>query len=388
MSFIYLDNAATTMCKPQEVIDAVVAAMNSMGNAGRGAGKASLTTARTVEYCREHLVHLFNCQSTDHICFTANSTQALNTAISGLVAPGDHVVTSVLEHNSVLRPLKRLEIEYGVTVDYVGCDEHGRLDMDELAERVAPGTVAVVLTHASNVTGNVVDIAEAARIAHRVGAFFIVDASQTAGVVPIDMQAMGIDVLCFTGHKALMGPQGTGGLAVADGIDMCPYSVGGTGVHSYDELQPTGWPTRLEAGTLNGHGIAGFSAALDFIQAHGGVEAMGAHEYTMAKRLYEGVKDIPGISIYGDWDTTDQAAPAGCRPGIVGLNIEGLDSGEVSSALMEAFNIQTRPGAHCAPRMHIALGTRAQGIVRFSTSYFTTESEIDATIAAISKIAQ
>lgn len=384
---IYLDNAATTMRKPQEVIDAVVAAMTSMGNAGRGAGEASLKSARTVEYCREQLAQLFNCPSSGHICFTANSTQALNTAISGLINPGDHVVTTVLEHNSVLRPLKRLETEQGVTVEYVGCDEWGQPDMVELAARIQPGVRAVVVTHASNVTGNVVDISEVARLAHSAGALVITDVSQTAGVVPIDMQAMDIDVLCFTGHKALMGPQGTGGLAVADGIDIRPYSVGGTGVHSYDEMQPTGWPTRLEAGTLNGHGIAGLSAVLDFIQTHGGVEAMGAHEYAMAKRFYEGVKDIPGITVYGDWDTPDQSAPAGCRPGIVGLNIEGLDSGEVSSALMEAFNIQTRPGAHCAPRMHTALGTREHGIVRFSTSYFTTESDIDAAIAAIKELA-
>lgn len=383
---IYLDNAATTMHKPQVVIDAVVAAMTSMGNAGRGAGEASLKSARTVEHCREQLAQLFGCQSSDHICFAANSTQALNTAINGLVAPGSRVVTTVLEHNSVLRPFKRLEVEQGVVVEYVGCNEWGQLDMVELAERVQPGVSAVVVTHASNVTGNVVDIAEVARIAHSVGALVIVDASQTAGVVPIDMQAMGIDVLCFTGHKALMGPQGTGGLAVADGIDIRPYNVGGTGVHSYDELQPMGWPTRLEAGTLNGHGIAGLSAALDYIEAHGGVAAMGAHEYATAKRLCEGVKDVPGVTVYGDWGAGTQLTPEGCRPGIVGLNIEGLDSGEVSSALMEAFNIQTRPGAHCAPRMHMALGTREQGIVRFSTSYFSTEAAVGAAIAAIKEL--
>lgn len=296
------------------------------------------------------------------------------------------MVTTVLEHNSVLRPLKRLEVEHDVEVSYVGCDEFGCLDMAALQAAVKPGTTAVIVTHASNVTGNVVDIAEAARIAHSVGAFCIVDASQTAGVVPIDMQAMGIDVVCFTGHKALMGPQGTGGLAVADGVEIFPYSVGGTGVHSFDEMQPMGWPTRLEAGTLNGHGIAGLSAALSFIQANGGVEAFGTHELAMARKLYEGVKAIPGVIVYGDWGSLNQPTPNGCRPGIVGLNIEGLDSSEVSSALMEVFNIQTRSGAHCAPRMHIALGTRKQGIVRFSTSYFTTDADIDAAITAIKEL--
>ena len=191
------------------------------------------------------------------MCFTPNSTAALNTAICGVVRPGDRVVTTVLEHNSVLRPLNRLAAEQGVTVEHAGCDANGALDYDELERLVTPGTRAVVVTHASNVTGNAVDIARVAAMAHAAGALVIVDASQSAGTARIDMHAMGLDIVCFTGHKGLMGPQGTGGLAVAEGIDVSPWAMGGTGVHSFDPLQPLEWPTRLEAGTLNGHGIAG-----------------------------------------------------------------------------------------------------------------------------------
>ena len=271
---IYLDNAATTMHKPQAVIDAVTQAMCSLGNAGRGATSGALDAARTIHGCRAKLARLLGCPRADHVCFTPNSTAALNTVINGVVRPGDRVVTTVLEHNSVLRPLNRLSAEQGVTVEHTGCDANGVLDYDELEQLVTPGTRVVVVTHASNVTGNAVDIARVAAMAHADGALVIVDASQSAGTAHIDMQAMGLDVVCFTGHKGLMGPQGTGGLAVAEGIDVAPWAMGGTGVHSFDALQPLDWPTRLEAGTLNGHGIAGLSAGLDFIEAQGGVERL------------------------------------------------------------------------------------------------------------------
>ncbi|MEE0666215.1 MAG: aminotransferase class V-fold PLP-dependent enzyme, partial [Collinsella sp.] len=269
---IYLDNAATTMHKPQTVIDAVTQAMCSLGNAGRGATSGALDAARAIHGCRTKLARFLGCPRADHVCFTPNSTAALNTVINGVVRPGDRVVTTVLEHNSVLRPLNRLAVEQGVTVEYAGCDANGVLDYDELEQLVTPGTRAVVVTHASNVTGNSVDVARVAAVAHAAGALVIVDASQSAGTAKIDMDTMGLDVVCFTGHKGLMGPQGTGGLAVAEGIDVAPWAMGGTGVRSFDALQPLEWPTRLEAGTLNGHGIAGLSAGLDFIEAQGGVE--------------------------------------------------------------------------------------------------------------------
>lgn len=377
---IYLDNAATTMHKPQTVIDAVTQAMCSLGNAGRGATSGALDAARTIHGCRAKLARLLGCPRADHVCFTPNSTAALNTVINGVVRPGDRVVTTVLEHNSVLRPLNRLAAEQGVTVEHAGCDANGVLDYDELERLVTPGTRAVVVTHASNVTGNEVDIARVAAMAHAAGALVIVDASQSAGTAHIDMRAMGLDVVCFTGHKGLMGPQGTGGLAVAEGIDMAPWAMGGTGVHSFDALQPLEWPTRLEAGTLNGHGIAGLSAGLDFIEAQGGVEAIAAHERSLAERFLAGVREIPGIALYGAFDQPMRSA-------IVSLNVGDIDSAEISDALMQGWGIATRPGAHCAPLMHRALGTERQGIVRFSFGYFNTDEEVDTAIDALRDLA-
>lgn len=373
---IYLDNAATTMRKPQTVIDAVTQAMCSLGNAGRGATSGALDAARTIHACRAKLARLLGCPRADHVCFTLNSTAALNTVINGVVRPGDRVVTTVLEHNSVLRPLNRLAAEQGVTVEHAGCDANGVLDYDELERLVTPGTRAVVVTHASNVTGNSVDVARVAAVAHAAGALVIVDASQSAGTAHIDMQAMGLDVVCFTGHKGLMGPQGTGGLAVAEGIDVAPWAMGGTGVHSFDALQPLEWPTRLEAGTLNGHGIAGLSAGLDFIDARGGVEAIAAHERALADRFLAGVREIPGIALYGAFDQPVRSA-------IVSLNVGDIDSAEISDALMQGWGIATRPGAHCAPLMHRALGTERQGVVRFSFGYFNTDEEVDTAIEAL-----
>lgn len=377
---IYLDNAATTMHKPQTVIDAVTQAMCSLGNAGRGATSGALDAARTIHACRAKLARLLGCPRADRVCFTPNSTAALNTAINGVVRPGDHVVTTVLEHNSVLRPLNRLAAEQGVTVEHAGCDTNGVLDYDELERLVTPGTRAVVVTHASNVTGNAVDIARVAAMAHAAGALVIVDASQSAGTAHIDMQAMGLDIVCFTGHKGLMGPQGTGGLAVAEGIDVAPWAMGGTGVHSFDALQPLEWPTRLEAGTLNGHGIAGLSAGLDFIEAQGGVEAIAAHERSLAERFLAGVREIPGIAIYGAFDQPVRSA-------IVSLNVGDIDSAEISDALMQGWGVATRPGAHCAPLMHRALGTERQGVVRFSFGYFNTDEEVDTAIDALRDLA-
>ena len=377
---IYLDNAATTMHKPQTVIDAVTQAMCSLGNAGRGATSGALDAARTIHGCRAKLARLLGCLRADHVCFTPNSTAALNTVINGVVRPGDRVVTTVLEHNSVLRPLNRLATEQGVTVEHAGCDASGVLDYDELERLVTPGTRAVVVTHASNVTGNAVDVARVAAMAHAAGALVIIDASQSAGTAHIDMQAMGLDAVCFTGHKGLMGPQGTGGLAVAEGIDVAPWAMGGTGVHSFDSLQPLEWPTRLEAGTLNGHGIAGLSAGLDFIEAQGGVEAIAARERALADRFLAGVREIPGIKLYGAFDQSTRSA-------IVSLNVGDIDSAEISDALMQGWGIATRPGAHCAPLMHRALGTERQGIVRFSFGYFNTDEEVDTAIDALCDLA-
>ena len=376
---IYLDNAATTLRKPQCVIDAVVAAMGSMGNAGRGAHGSSLSSARVIYDTRCKLAALFGCSLPENVIFTSNSTEALNIALSGIFAPGDHVISTDLEHNSVLRPLYRLEREGVIELDFVPADTHGRPDYAAFERLLKPNTRAVVCTHASNLTGNMIDIARVGRIAHDHGALLVVDASQTAGAVPIHMEAMGIDILCFTGHKGLMAPQGTGGLCIREGVQIRPFKVGGSGVHSYDREQPADYPTRLEAGTLNGHGIAGLSAALDYLKEVG-VETIRDHEMALMTRFYEAVRNIDGVTVYGDFETE--------RTAVVTLNIRDYDSSAVSDELAEYYDIATRPGAHCAPRMHHALGTEEQGAVRFSFAWFNTTEEVDAAIAAVKELAE
>ena len=376
---IYLDNAATTLHKPQQVIDAVVHAMQSMGNCARGTHEEALDAARTVYDARVRLASLFGCPRVDHVAFTANSTEALNMAINGLIDPGDHVISTDLEHNSVLRPLYRLEAEHGAELSFVPADKLGNVDYADFERLMKPNTRAVVCTNASNLTGTVLDIERIAKTAHSHGALVIVDASQTAGCWPIDMKKMGIDVLCFTGHKGLMGPQGTGGICVKEGIEIRPFKVGGSGVQSYSRTHPAEYPTRLEAGTLNGHGIAGLGAAAKFI-SETGVENIHAKERSLMLRFYEGVKNIEGVTVYGDF-TKDKTA-------IVALNIRDYESGEVSYELSQGYGIAIRPGAHCAPRMHKALGTAEVGAVRFSFSFYNTEEEIDEAVRAVAELAK
>lgn len=376
---IYMDNAATTMHKPPQVARAVVAAMDSMGNAGRGAHAASLDASRVVFDTRDKLCRLFNGTDPKQIAFTSNSTEALNIAIKGIVEPGDHVISTVLEHNSVLRPLYEME-EKGAELSFVSSDKVGRIRYEEFEELIRPDTKAIVCTNGSNLTGNYVDVARVGKIAKDHGLVFIVDASQTAGVFPIDVQMMNIDILCFTGHKGLLGPQGTGGLYVRDGLHVKPLKSGGSGVQTYLRKHPSEMPTALEAGTLNGHGIAGLNAAVTYL-LETGIDAIRCREQELMKKFYLGVKDIPGVKVYGDFDSFDRCA-------IVTLNIGDYDSSEVSDELLMEYGISTRPGAHCAPLMHEALGTKEQGAVRFSFSHYNTEEEIDTAIRAIKELAE
>ena len=377
---IYLDNAATTLKKPDCVVEAVTAALCSMGNSSRGTHDSSLKSARAVFSARLSLAKLFNAPGPEQVVFTQNSTEALNIAICGLFSPGDHVITTDLEHNSVLRPLYRLEDEGVITLSVVPADKYGCVKYDDFTQLIRKETRAIVCTHASNLTGNVLDLYKIGEIARASNLLLVVDASQTAGAYPIDMEAMGISVLCFTGHKGLMGPQGTGGLCIANGVEIGPFKVGGSGVQSYSRTHPLELPTRLEAGTLNGHGIAGLGAGVDFLLKKG-VDAVHAYEIALAKRFYEGVSQIPSVTVYGDFRSWDRTA-------VVALNIGDYDSGAVSDALEEDYGIATRPGAHCAPRMHHALGTAEQGAVRFSFSLFNTEDEVDAAIQAVKELAQ
>lgn len=287
------------------------------------------------------------------------------------------------EHNSVLRPLFRLEDERGVDVSLVGTDKAGRLRLEEFERLLKTNTKLVVVNHASNVCGNQADIARIGAFAHEHGPIFVVDASQTAGTVPIQMDARSIDVLCFTGHKSLMGPQGTGGLCIRDGIEIRPRKVGGTRVHSYDRHQPEDYPTRLEAGTLNSHGIAGLSATLGYIEQTG-IDQIAAHEKRLMRQFYEGVRGIEGVQVYGD--IAEEPMPK--RSAIVALNIRDYDSSAVSDDLASRFGIATHPGAHCAPLMHKALGTVEQGAVRFSFGWFNAAEEVDKAIAAVAEIAR
>ena len=341
---IYLDNAATTLRKPPCVIDAVVQAMQTMGNSGRSAHAESLAAARTIFAAREALAALFGCPQPDHVCLTANSTEALNIAISGLLAPGDHVLSTDLEHNSVLRPLYR-QMERGVQADFLPADRQGRINYADFDRLLRPETKAVVCTAGSNLTGNLLDL-------QRIG---------------------------FTGHKSLMGPQGTGGLCVAPGVEIRPWCVGGTGVQTFLQEQPMQYPTRLEAGTRNGHGIAGLLAAVQFIRRTG-LETIRAHELALARRFYEGVRTVPGVTVYGDFSTWERAP-------VVSLNIGDYESSEAADELAETYDIATRAGAHCAPRMHRALGTEEQGAVRFSFGFYNTEQETDAAIRAVQELA-
>ena len=288
---IYFDNAATTRMKPPGVIEAVAEAMRSMGNAGRGVHEASLDASRTIFGTRVLLADFFGAESPKQIAFTANSTESLNIAIKGLFRPGDHVITTVLEHNSVLRPLYEMQ-ERGVRLSFAGSDREGRLCYEDFERLIAEDTKGIVCTHGSNLTGNLVDIERVGRIAHEHGLIFIVDASQTAGVFPIDVQKMQIDVLCFTGHKSLMGPQGTGGMYVREGLQVRPLLSGGSGVQTYSKTHPAEMPTALEAGTLNGHGIAGLHAAVEYIRA-AGMDVIREKEQSLMKLFYEGVKKLP-----------------------------------------------------------------------------------------------
>ena len=376
---IYLDNAATTLHKPPQVVEAVKNAILTAGNAARGAHGASMQASRTVFETRQKLARLLGCPQAEHVVFTANSTMALNIAIQGILSPENHAISTDLEHNSVLRPLYALQ-DQGMGLDFVRADRQGNIRYEDFAPLFRPNTKAVVCTHASNLTGNMLDIARIAEIAHAHGALLIVDASQTAGTVPIDMTALGVDVLCFTGHKGLMGPQGTGGLCIRPGVDIRPLLRGGSGIHSFDRHQPEAYPTRLEAGTLNSHGIAGLDAAADYL-LEVGVEAIHPKEQSLMRRFYKGVRHIDGVTVYGDFSPSQRAA-------IVALNIRDYDSAEISDVLSADYGIATRPGAHCAPRMHEALGTVQQGAVRFSFSVFNTEEEIDAAIAAVAELAQ
>lgn len=376
---IYLDSSATSFLKPPQVAEAVFRSFNTIGNAGRGAHAPTLNASRLIYDTREKLAALFGTPDPSRIAFTCNATEALNIAIHGAIHPGEHVITTACEHNSVLRPLYLKEKE-GTELTIIPADQKGRIRYDLLESSVKSNTSAIVLTHASNLSGNVTDLAFVSNFAKKHGLLLIVDASQTAGSLPINVVKMGIDILCFTGHKGFFGPQGTGGLYVREDLTLSPLKSGGSGVHSFDRQHPTDMPTALEAGTLNGHGIAGLNAGLDYILSTG-VKNIHAKEISLARRFVNGISDISDLKLYGDID-------APLRTPIISLNIGNMSSASVSDILWEDYEICVRAGAHCAPLMHKTFGTEKQGAVRFSFSCFNTEAEIDTAIQAMHEIAE
>ena len=376
---IYLDSSATSFLKPPQVAEAVFRSFNTIGNAGRGAHAPTLNASRLIYDTREKLAALFGTPDPSRIAFTCNATEALNIAIHGAIHPGEHVITTACEHNSVLRPLYLKEKE-GTELTIIPADKKGRIRYDLLESSVKSNTSAIVLTHASNLSGNVTDLAFVSNFAKKHGLLLIVDASQTAGSLPINVVKMGIDILCFTGHKGLFGPQGTGGLYVRESLTLSPLKSGGSGIHSFDRQHPPDLPTALEAGTLNGHGIAGLNAGLDYILSTG-VKNIHAKEISLARRFVNGISDISDLKLYGDID-------APLRTPIISLNIGNMSSASVSDILWEDYEICVRAGAHCAPLMHKTFGTEKQGAVRFSFSCFNTEAEIDTAIQAMHEIAE
>lgn len=373
---IYFDNAATSLPKPPAVGQAILEALSLFGAAGRGGHPAALSASRCIFRARKSVANLFG-SAPERTVFTSNVTESLNIAINGLLTPNDHVITTVLEHNSVLRPLYRLRSQ-GLGLSIVDLDSDGNLDYDGFRRNLRTNTKAVVCTHASNLTGTVVDLDVVSAFCQENGLLLIVDAAQTAGVFPINADKQGLDVLCFTGHKGLLGPQGTGGFCVREGLHITQLKVGGSGVHSYSEVHPQEMPEALEAGTLNAHGIAGLLAGIDYIQEMG-MNTIRDRELALTQQFRGGVAAIPEVRVYGDANRPH--AP------IITLNIGDIDSGEVGDRLATEYDICVRAGAHCAPLAHIALGIREQGAVRFSFSSFNTGAEIQTALKAVAEIA-
>lgn len=375
---IYFDSAATSFYRPPCVREAVAEAIERMGNAGRGAHGPALEAARAIYRARTLTASLFGVADPGHVVFTSNATEALNIAIGGLLAPGETAVTTAMEHNSVLRPLYRLQ-KQGVRLNVLPADRKGRVAPEAFERAVVPGTRLVVVGHASNLCGNVQQIRALGALCRERGALFVVDAAQTAGALPIDMAKDHIDALCFSGHKGLLGPQGVGGLCLREGVLPRPLKVGGSGVQSFSHGHPACLPEALEAGTANAHALAGFAAALAYLQEQG-VQALHARETALCERLLAGVRALEGVEVYGDVDASPRAA-------IVALNVKGMSSAAVADKLWEKWNICVRAGAHCAPLAHEALGTAARGVVRFSLSPFNTPQQVDTAVVALGELA-
>jgi len=382
-NIIYLDNAATSWPKPAGVAQAIADFITCIGaNPGRAGHRLSTAAAELVYDTRALLAEMFGAEDPLRVVFCKNVTEALNTILRGLLRPGDHVITGSMEHNSVMRPLRALERQ-GVELTVVPASPAGVLQPRHFEHALRPHTRLIVLNHASNVVGTLAPVREVGQIAREHGIWLVVDAAQTAGVYPIHMPADNIDILCFTGHKGLLGPQGTGGFILgervpADAIE--PLMRGGTGSRSEEEHQPEFLPDRFESGTLNAAGIAGLKAGLEFLREEG-IQKVRAHEMALTRRLLDGLRAIAGVQVYGTGDPAQQVA-------VVSFNIAGMSPSEAALALDEEFGILCRVGLHCAPAAHRTIGTFPQGTIRFSPGYFTTSQDIDRALEAVETLAQ
>ena len=380
---IYLDNPATSWPKPPQVREAMNRFVEEVGaNPGRSGHSLSIEAARIVYEARESLSVLFHVKDSSRIVFTLNATESINLALKGLLKYKDHVITSSMEHNSVMRPLRDLE-KRGIELSIIPCSNEGMLDPKEVERKIRSNTRMVVLNHASNVTGTLLPVKEVGFIVRKHNLLFLVDAAQTVGAYPIDVEKDGIDLLAFTGHKSLYGPQGTGGLVIGERInekEMIPLKQGGTGSRSEFEEQPDFLPDRFESGTPNGVGIAGLLAGVQFVLEKG-VELIRQDEMTLTQKLIEGLKEIPQVKLYGPKNQNDRIAT-------LSFNFPRFSPSNGASRLEKEFDILCRPGLHCAPAAHHTIGTFPEGTIRFGLGAFNTEEEIETAMQAVSLIAQ
>ena len=378
---VYLDNAATSWPKPPEVLAAMARYLNEIGgNPGRSGHRLSIGAGRLVESTREAVAELFHANDPLRVVFGANVTEALNLALCGLLRSGDHVITSSMEHNSMMRPLRQLEKE-GVELTVVACAPDGTLDVSQIEAAIQPNTRLIALLHASNVTGTLLPIAEAGRIARKHDLLMLVDSAATAGAVKIDMVRDNIDLLAFTGHKSLLGPTGTGGLVIGERVNVSairPLKYGGTGSHSSSEEQPNFLPDIFESGTLNVIGLAGLDAGIRWIQEHG-VDAIAARHQEILSIFLAGLSEIPGMTLYGTRNPALQVDT-------IAFNIGGLSPSEAGFVLDDEFGIQTRIGLHCAPAAHRTIGTFPSGAIRFAPGIFTSNDDVHYALDAVRQL--
>lgn len=380
-SVIYLDHAATSWPKPATVTEAIVNAMlNDAANPGRGSHAMAVRASRILFETRKQLAKLFNIKNPNDIAFTSNTTMALNMAIKGWLKPGDHVIATSVEHNSVRRPLYFLEQSIGIEVTYVESDERGNLNIDDVAKAIRPNTTLAVVNHSSNLLGTIMPVADIAELTRKHGIKLLVDAAQSAGIITIDVRAMGIHMLAFPGHKGLLGPQGTGGLYIDPELELEPLLHGGTGSQSEAREQPQVRPDRYEAGTQNTPGLAGLKIGVQHV-LNETVQKIHTKEWTLAQRLIQGLQPVKGVKLIGP-GLGEQ------RTGIVAFNLEGVDPSELSFILDQHYRIAVRAGFHCTPLAHASAGTSATGAIRASVGIYTTDAEVDALTEAIKEISQ